>query len=292
LEVVDLAEAQHGVVTRKQLLDLQMGREAIQRQLQAGRLHRVHAGVYSLGHRLLTVQGRWMAAVLASGEGGALSHRSAAAHWGIAPIPAGSIDVLVPRRTRSGRKGINVHRVRTLDPRDRTVRDGIRVTTVGRTLFDFAEVVNPRQLRNAFEEAERRRLLDVRAIERLCESGTGRSGLRPLRALIADRTAPPDTKPGLEREFCDFCDEYEVRRPAFNVAIGPYVVDALWVKERLIVELDSRAFHDYTAAFERDRARDINLQVWGYRVLRVTAKHRREAPAELAAAILALLAAA
>ena len=76
--------------------------------------------------------------------------------------------------------------------------------------------------------------------------------------------------------------------PAFNVAIGPYVVDALWAKERLIVELDSRAFHDNTAAFERDRARDIDLQVWGYRVLRVTSKRRREEPAALAAALRAL----
>ena len=265
-----------------------VGREAIAATLQAGRLHVVHAGVYSVGHRLLRVQGRWMAAVLACGEGAVLSHRAAAAHWGIAPIPSGDIDVLVPGRTRTRREGINLHLVRSFDPRDRVVRDGIPVTSVGRTLFDLAEVWNRRRVRLAWEAAERLRLLDVRDVSRLCEDGTGRRGLRALRALIADRTAPPDTKPGLEEEFRDFCDEYGFRRPLFNVAIGPYVVDALRAEERLIVELDSRAFHDNTAAFERDRARDIDLQVWGYRVLRVTSKRRREEPAALAVALRAL----
>jgi hypothetical protein len=172
------------------------------------------------------------------------------------------------------------------------VRDGIPVTTVGRTLFDYAEVVNPRQLRNVFEGAERWRLLDIRDLERLCANGTGRRGLRPLRALLADRTAPPDTKPGLEEEFRYFCDEYAIDRPVFNAVIGPYTVDAVWTRQCLIVELDSRAFHDNTAAFERDRARDAELMVRGYRVLRITAKRLREEPAEVAAAIRVLLAGA
>jgi very-short-patch-repair endonuclease len=230
-----------------------------------------------------------MAAVLACGQGAVLSHRAAAAHWGIAPIPSGDIDVLVPGRSRSKQPDIRPHLVRAFDARDRTVRDGIPVTSVGRTLFDLAEVWNPRRLRLAWEAAERLGLLDVRDVSRLCENGAGRRGLRTLRALIADRTAPPDTKPGLEEEFRDFCDQYGVRRPVFNVAIGPYVVDALWAKERLIVELDSRAFHDNTAAFEQDRARDADLQVRGYRVLRVTANRLHNEPAAVAAQIRALL---
>ena len=84
-------------------------------------------------------------------------------------------------------------------------------------------------------------------------------------------------KSQFERLFPPFCDDYAIRRPAFNVAIGPYVVDALWARERLVVELDSRAFHSDPAAFERDRKRDADLQVWGYRVIRITWRrlHRR-----------------
>jgi very-short-patch-repair endonuclease len=99
---------------------------------------------------------------------------------------------------------------------------------------------------------------------------------------------PPDTNPGLEREFRDFCDTYRLRLPAFNAVIGLYTVDALWQKQRLIVELDSRAYHDNTAAFEEDRARDMFLQIRGYRVLRITAKRLRREPAAVAAAIRAL----
>jgi very-short-patch-repair endonuclease len=199
--------------------------------------------------------------------------------------------VIAKRRGRRPAAGIRVRQTRRLHADDCCVHDGIPITTVARTLFDLAGVQNPRQLRYSWEKAERLRLLDTRPVVRLCDGATGQRGTGHLRTLIADRTAPPDTKPGLEEEFRDFCDEYGVRRPSFNVAIGPYVVDALWVKERLIMELDSRAFHDNTGAFERDRARDIDLQVWGYRVLRVTAKRRREEPAALAAAIKALLAA-
>jgi very-short-patch-repair endonuclease len=292
LGVVELAEAQHGVATRSQLMQMGLSDDAIYRQTMAGRLHAVHAGVYAVGHRLLTVRGKWMAAVLACGDKALLSHRAAAALWDIAPIPSGDIDVLVTGRSRGKRRGIRPHLVRSFDALDRTRREGIPVTGVARTLFDLAELLNPRQLRNAFERGERLRLLDVRDVERLCENGTGRRGLRTQRALIAARAIPPNTNEGLEREFRDFCDEYRLELPVFNAVIGPYTVDAVWQRQRLIVELDSRAYHDNTAAFEQDRARDIDLQVWGYRVLRITAKRLREEPAAVAAAIRALLNAA
>jgi hypothetical protein len=287
--VAELAARQHGVVARRQLLALGVGSNGVDMRVAAGRLHRIHRGVYCVGHSLLSIKGHWMAAVLACGDGAILSHRCAAANFGILAKPSGNIDVIALRRGRGRRPGIALHQVRRLRRIDCCFHDAIPTTTVARTLFDLASVLNPRQFRYAWEQAERLRLLDVRPVAELCEGATGHRGIGHLRALIADRVMPPDTNPGLERQFCDFCDAYGFDRPLFNVAIGPYTVDALWPARRLIIELDSRAFHDNTAAFERDRARDIDLQVWGYRVLRVTAKRLREKPAAVATAIRSLL---
>ena len=284
-----MAEAQHGIATRRQLRELGFSSDSIQRYLAVGRLHPLHAGVYSVGHRLLTLKGRWMAAVLACGDGAMMSHRDAGAHWGISALGVGDIDVLVPGRRRSSRKGIRIHQVRSFDARDRKIQEGIPVTGVARTLFDLAEVLNPRQLRYAWQQAERLRLLDIRQVERLCDGATGRRGVGTLRKLLADRSEPPDVRSKLEERFPPFCDTYAIRRPAFNVAIGPYTVDALWADARLIVELDSRAFHSDPAAFEHDRARDADLQLWSYRVIRITWRRLESEPAEVARIIRTLL---
>jgi hypothetical protein len=287
--VAEIAERQHGVIARRQLLELGISRDAIRRRLAAGRLHAVHAGVYAVGHRLLTVEGRWMAAVLACGDGATLSHRAAAAHWNLVGVGSGDIDVLVPGRGRSSRKGIHIHHVRSFDARDRRLRDGIPITSVGRTLFDFAEVASPRQVRHAWQQAERLRLLDTRQVARLCDGARGRRGLGTVRELLADRSEPPDTRFELERRFFEFCAVYDLPLPAVNVAIGPYTVDAMWAGARLVVELDSRAFHSDLVAFEHDRARDADLQVWGYRVIRVTWRRLENEPAEVAHVIRTLL---
>jgi predicted transcriptional regulator of viral defense system len=287
--VAGLAARQHGIATRRQLLELGLSRDGIRRRLEMARLHPVHAGVYSVGHPLLSLKGRWIAAVLACGTDALLSHRSAAAHHGIAEAYGRDIDVLVPGRKVSPRRGIRVHCVRSFDAQDRAVRHGIPLTSVARTLFDLAEVVNARQLRNAWMESERQRLLDIRQVQRLCDGARGRRGTGTCRELLADRSEPPDVRSKFELRFPPFCDDYAIRRPAFNVAIGPYVVDALWVRERLVVELDSRAFHNDPAAFERDRKRDADLQVWGYRVIRITWRRLVNEPAAVARDIKALL---
>src|SRR5207253_1834821 len=115
---------------------------------------RIHLGVYAVGHPHLSGRGRWMAAVLACGDGALLSHRSAAAVWGFAPAAASRIDVTAGGRSRHGQPGISLHRVRSLHPDDHAVRDHIPVTTVARTLLDVSEVMSPRQLERAFEEVD------------------------------------------------------------------------------------------------------------------------------------------
>jgi Transcriptional regulator, AbiEi antitoxin/Protein of unknown function (DUF559) len=277
--IAELAARQHGVVARRQLIELGFGRGAIDRRRYAGRLHRVHRGVYAVGHPRLVGRGRWIAAVLACGSEALLSHRSAAALWGLRPNIGSVVDVTAGR-SHAGERGIRVHRVRALDPEDRATRDGIPVTTVPRTLLDLGETVSPTQLQRAFEEAERLGLLDMRAIERLRDRSRGRRGLRSLLALLdAHRGPPPMTRSELERRFLDLCRDAGLPPPIVNATAAGMEVDMLWPRQRLVVELDGHAFHRTRAAFERDRVRDAALQRAGHRVLRVTDRRLSAEPA-------------
>src|SRR4051812_42917781 len=163
-EVAKIAERQHGVIAHRQLATLGFGRGAIRHQLDVGRLHRLHRGVYAVGHRRLTLQGHRMAAVLTAGESALLSHRDAAALWRLL-LPAGTrFHVTVVARGRAQPRGIVLHQVRGLDGHDRARRDGIPVTSLPRTLLDLAEVEPVATLARAYDEAERLRLLDVCAV--------------------------------------------------------------------------------------------------------------------------------
>ena len=232
-----------------------------------------------------------MAAVLACGPEALLSHRSAAALWELLPSSSPRAHVTVAARGRARRPGIVLHQVRHLHPDDRAIVDDIPVTSVPRTLLDVAGVETPRRLERAYEEADRRRLLDTRAVAALCERSAGRRGLKSLRALLAERRdPPPDTRSLLERRFLEFCRDHDLPEPAFNVAVAGYEVDAAWPPTPLVVELDSYRFHRGRTVFEEDRARDAALQLADYRVLRVTDRRLKEEPGALAATIRRLLA--
>jgi very-short-patch-repair endonuclease/predicted transcriptional regulator of viral defense system len=278
-----LAAKQHGVVAHWQLPARGIGRGLVERRLESGRWQAVHLGVYSVGHAPLTARGRWMAAVLACGAEAVLSHQSAAALWGIRGTSRAVIDVTVPARGRKNRRRIAVHRVRTLHAEDRGAVDGIPVTSVPRTLLDLAEVVAPRALERVFEEAERLRVLDLRAVQSALDRSHGRRGARALRALVAEyRDEPPPTRSELERDFLDLCRDAGLPRPAVNARVGEYEVDMLWRSERLVVEIDGRGFHQARAAFERDRRRDAQLQVDRYRVVRITYRRLTREPRAVA----------
>lgn len=288
--VARVATRQYGVVSRHQLLALGLGSEAIKRRLAAGRLHSIHRSVYAVGHRSLGAHGRWMAAVLAAGRGALLSYRSAAALWQLRPALNVRIDVSVLGRARRRRAGLLIHVTRSLSDADRTIRDRIPVTSVARTLLDLAEVISERQLTRAVEEAERMGLLDLRAVEDVCRRGWGRRGLGSLRRVAGNQYGPPpQTRSELERAFLDFCADHHLPRPVLNATFNGLEVDALWKAERLIVELDGFAFHRTRAAFERDRARDAELQLAGFRVLRITHRRLTREAKEVARGLKALL---
>jgi very-short-patch-repair endonuclease len=280
-----LAKRQYGVVSRRQLRALGLGPGAIDSRLRSGRLHAVHRGVYAVGHAGLNQRGIWLAAVLAHGEGAALSHLSAAALWGLLP-PAQPVDV-TSAHGRPGRRGIRLHRA-ALHPEERGMRHGVPVTSVARTLLDVAELVPERRLRRAYEEADRLGLLRRDALERACDRGRGRRGLAAIGRLVAEERSGA-TRSSLEDLFLVLCRTHRLPAPIVNASLLGFEVDALWPEQRLVVELDGFAFHRHRAAFERDRSRDAALQATGYRVVRFTHRRLQREPGAVAGELRALL---
>jgi very-short-patch-repair endonuclease/predicted transcriptional regulator of viral defense system len=287
-----LAERQHGVVARVQLLAIGLSRHAIAHLLATGRLHRVHRGVFAVGHRKLTQGGRWMAAVLTAGQGAVLSHLSAAALWGMLPVRSGAIDVTTTAKKR-GQKGIRVRQAK-LAPRDIRTRDGIPVTSPERTLLDLA-ATHPNLLDRAIREAHYLRLTSLTSLTEICNRNKGRAGSKALAQAIEDADLDKGpTREEFERRFRLFLKKHKLPIPLFNppieingITIHP---DCLWPSRSLIVELDSRKAHATPQAFEDDRARDRALQAAGYRVIRITWRQLHRQPQALLMDLQAFLA--
>lgn len=182
--IAELAGAQHGVVSRGQLVAAGWRGWLIDHRLDCGRLHVVHRGVYSVGHRVLMTEGRWMAAVLAGGPAATLSHRSAAELWRLIPPSDRWPEVTLPR-SRRGRSGIRWHSSE-VRPDEVTVVRGIRVTTVPRTLLDLSTVLKRRPLERAINEAEVQGHTDPLSLPALLDRYPRRRGTAPIRAVLAE----------------------------------------------------------------------------------------------------------
>jgi very-short-patch-repair endonuclease len=280
--IAELAEHQHGVVAFSQLLAAGVGRNAVRRRVGSGHLHRLHRGVYAAGHKAISRQARWMAAVLAVGSGpsrggrplqrwgAAISHRSAAELWELLPSHGGPVDVSLPGDFgRSKRTGIQLHRSLTLSPAHVTLRSGIPVTTPTRTIADLRRAVVASRS-DAVSEWELRRA--IRQAEVL--------GLPLGEELEGDRT-----RSDLERDFLGLCRRRRLPAPEVNVPVGRDLVDFLWRERRLIVETDSYRYHRGRIAFQDDRDRDLRLRVAGFDVLRFSEKQLDEEPDRVAEAL-------
>jgi predicted transcriptional regulator of viral defense system len=267
--VAALAERQHGCVARRQLLALGIGEDAIDHRIAAGRLHRIHHGVYAVGHAKLSVRGRWMAAVLAAGPGAVLSHRSAGALWG---LRGGSgIEITSPQKCR--RPGIIAHRA-TLRPDELTTRDGIPVTTVARTLLDLAAVLPRADVESAFHQAEYQHRTDVTSLDALVARYPTRRGIATIRRILEDaRLTTGITKSQLEKAFLAFLDQHGLPRPHRNYLVLGKERDCVWPEHRLIAELDGWDTHGTRRSFEADRLNDRETILAGWRPLRITYRH-------------------
>jgi hypothetical protein len=288
--LAELADRQHGVVSRHQLYELGLGRGAIAARVAGKRLHRVYFGVYAVGRRAISQRGVWMAAVLSCGADALLSHRPAAVLLGIRDAARARVDVTLPRRLRA-RDGIRPHHALIPDD-ERTVHAGIPVTTVPRTLLDLANVLQPHELRRALEQAEALRLTDPLTLVAVVQRHKGRRGAKALTAALAQgplRASLPRSE--LERRFLALTDRAGLPKPLVNhwIDVGGELIqaDCVWPAHRLIAELDSRAWHGTGQAFDRDRRRDRRCLAAGWRVMRVTDRaliaERRELEEELRA---------
>lgn len=276
---------QHGLITARQLAALGLTSQSISRRVAAGRLHRVHRGVYAVGHKALTPGGRRLAAVLAHGELALASHVTAAAIWELRQSASMLIHVTVPGRGRD-RPGIRAHS-RWLSQDDRALRDGTPVTSLARTLVDLGDVVPATQVRNAFVRAEQLRLIDMTAIDAaLARAGRTRGAARLGEVLRVYDPRWERTRSALELAFLDLAQRFALPEPEINAWIEDrFLVDALWRDARVIAEVDGARFHDTPSARRDDARRDQALATRGYRVVRVTHADVVDRPAATAARI-------
>lgn len=277
-----------------QLADFELHPKVVDKRVAAGRLHRVHQGVFAVGHPLLSRHGHLMAAVVACGPDAVLSHRSAAALWGIREDSRSRIDVTAPGRRGRVPAGIDAHRHGSLRPPDRILRHGIPCTSLARTLLDLAGVVSYRQLRHAVKQAEVEGLFDLTAMREVLSRSRRRRGVARLRAAISDHDPREQlTRMELEARLLNLYRRHDLLLPEVN---GHLVVngismmpDFLWRDARLIVEADSRRVHGTVVAFEEDRKRDQMLTAAGWTVIRVTWRQVRDEPERLIRTIRSLV---
>jgi hypothetical protein len=284
--VATLAGRQHGIVARWQLLGLGMSAQMIKTRIRRGGLARLHRGVYAVGHRAITVEGRWMAAVLAFGPDAVLSHRSAGHLWGLVPRSRIRPEVTCPTHA-AGRPHLIIHQSSL--PPDEIVRvRGIPVTSVPRTMFDLAAMLRERDVERAWNEMVVRGYTDRLSVPHLLDRYPGRKGSVLLARLATRKTLPVGiTRNDFEEGFLALVDRFGLPRPRMNAHIALrgrfYEIDCLWEDLRVAIELDGGAAHETPKAFQDDRERDRILLAEGYKTTRVTWDHLTETPAEVAA---------
>lgn len=257
---------QHGVVTRRQLLEAGVSPGMIERARITGRVHALHAGVY----RLAGADHPWareMAAVLACGPRAVASHWSAAALWQLLPASRSREVHVIAQDGHRVRPGIRTHRTRLL-PDQTTTMDGIPVTTPERTLVDLAGAAPLRDAERALAQALDRDLVRPRQFSAALERYARRPGVRYLAACLRDGVDL--TRSEAEERFRRLVLRGGLPAPESNVRVGAFEVDFLWREGQVIVEIDGLAYHGSKAAQQRDRRRDAALQAAGYVVMRFT----------------------
>jgi very-short-patch-repair endonuclease len=270
-----LSRLQDGAVSRWDLAAAGLSSDAIAHRVRTGRLWPWFGGgqAFAVGRPELSRRGVWRAALFAAGPDAVLSHFSAAAVWELRQEGSDAQPhVSVP--TQSGRltpRGVRLHRAATLGPDDVTLRGGLSVTTLRRTLLDLTLVVDATQLRAFLREAEYRHALDLAELRRSLDV-PGRSPRHGRLRRTLDAWVPGIglTETELEAKFLELCARRHIPLPQVQVRQGDHRPDFLWREERLIVEADGYEAHRGRIAFQTDRARDRTLKAQGYEVLRFT----------------------
>lgn len=273
----DLAGRQHGVLHRAQLLAAGVSPGVVTRMTRSGALHRLHRGVYAVGHLALPPFAAEQAALLACGEPSLISDRSALYLWGLAARPPDVHVTAVGHHCRR-RSGIRVRVLPAIDQRDIRHRQGIPLSSPCRTLIDVAATVGPAELEDALAEARVRKLVRDGELEAALKRVGRVRGAAAMRRFLAHEGGPAITRSTAERRFRTLLRQAELPQPQSNWRAAGYEVDFLWEAERVVLEVDGWRFHGHRRAFERDRKKDMVLRDAGYLVIRVTWRQFTEQP--------------
>ena len=245
-------------------------------------MQRLHVNVYLLGAAPPTPMARARAAALACGPSAVVSHRSAACLFGLLPEIAGDVDVTIPGRNQAPRPGIRRHRVARLARQDVANVNGLRVTSIARTICDLAATESARDTEQAFQEALYRDIVTDRALAKVLAREPRRTGARVIRSLIRD---PRLTRSDRERRLLNLIDQAQLPKPVTNAPIHGYKADIYWPQHNLVVEFDGWRAHGHRLAFESNRKRDQILLAAGIRTLRVTDRQLEDEPIAVTARI-------
>lgn len=265
----ELAGRQHGVVSRRQLLALGFNPREIEHRVARRRLHLVMRGVYAVGWPGLTPKRRWMAAVLACGEGALLSHCSAAALWEIGPERQGVIEISVRRRAELKRRGLRVRGRPSLRAGRFTKHDGIPVTTPVQTLIDLSTELTPMRVERAVNEADKRDLIDPETLRTELDRYIGEPGVKALRVLLDRRTFRLSDS-DLEALFRPIAMEAGLPLPVTKETVNGFEVDFFFPDLGLVVETDGLRYHRTPSTQTRDARRDRAHTLAGMTSLRFT----------------------
>jgi very-short-patch-repair endonuclease len=280
--IARIAGCQDNVITGEQLTAAGLRRGAIAHRVKARAMQRLHVNVYLLGAAPPTPMARARAAALACGADAVVSHRSAACLFGLLPDLAGDVDVTIPARNQASRPGIRRHRVAKLPRQDVTNVNGLKVTSIARTICDLAATESVRDTEQAFQEALYRKIVTVRALAAVLTREPRRRGAPLIRSLIHD---PRLTRSERERRMLKLIKDAQLPAPLTNVPLHGYKADLFWPAHGLVVEFDGWGAHGHRHAFERDRKRDQVFAAAGLRVLRVTDRQLENEPIAVAARI-------
>ena len=286
----------HGIFTRRTARGLGISSSGFDRRIKTGKLIKVHRGVY----RVSTVARTWQSEALAAclRYGGVASHVTAARLHGLGEFTSTTPDITVAHGAWQPSIGARLHTSRQLHLTTPIEKDGIACTPIDRTILDLGAVLDVNRLTDLTDEAIRRQMLEWRHLYTVLaiHSAHGRNGCGTLRAVL-DRQDPAKRVP--ESKWSRMVErlllthglpkpelEYEIERPD-----GPPVgrFDLVYPHARLVIELDSRTWHDNAEKFESDRERIRELQVMGWTILPLTWKQFVSDGAGFAAQVAAVL---
>ncbi len=266
-----LAARQHHVISTEQLLGLGYSKDAIEWMVDSKRLFPVFRNVYAVGRPDVTREGRWMAAVLACSDRAALSHRSAAVLHRLLEHEGPRIEVIVRTGCSAKRREIHVRRSSDITEEEIDDVDAIRVTSVLRTLIDLSRSGLPSlPLNAAVRQASRIHRTDLQQLR-------GYRRLDPIVRLLDPLLELTESE--LEALFLEMCARYRMPRPAPQVKFKRRRADFVFEDARLVIECDSREWHDNDWAYLDDRRKERELKARGYHLLRFTWAEVRYEPA-------------